>query len=101
MAVSATRANANGFGFCNCPPSVAVFLGGVNYSGSFLTSTQDGQLFSIVGSVATPNFTFSLNASSFQDPVISYDMSVEGAIGTVALIITQSFLTQDVSFMLT
>src|SRR5262245_11485578 len=101
IAISASPAHADAFGLCSCPPSLAFFVNGVNYSNNFVTTTGDGNTFLVTGSVITDVFSLSLNATTVQDePGINYDVSISGD-PTVAFVITQSFLTQATDLTLT
>src|SRR5262245_38644639 len=79
IAISARPAHAGSFGLCSCPPSLVLYVNGVNYSNGFVTTTNDGLTFNISGSVITPLFSFSLNATTVQnEPGITYDLSISG-----------------------
>src|SRR6266480_1134152 len=85
-----------GFGLCSCPPSLAVYVNGTNYTGIgspffTVTTTDGGQTYQISGSVITDTFHFTLNATTKQDTDIDFDTSISGD-PTVAIIIQQSFL---------
>jgi hypothetical protein len=94
----------SGSTLCSCPPSIGVFVNGVDYSTSFQAVTVvPGQTYTIGGNInnttldsegvvhLAPAFQFSLGVTTHPDPDVDFGLDISGD-PTVAIFITQTYL---------